>query len=92
MNARAYNERDLHMALDGELPAEEARDFEAWLAANPDMQAKSGRFSIFSELWSFMKVRKKWWLGPIVVTMLLLSVLIVLTQGSAVAPFIYALF
>ena len=51
-----------------------------------------GRFAIFSELWSFMKVRKKWWLGPIVVTMLLLSVLIVLTEGSAVAPFIYALF
>jgi hypothetical protein len=52
----------------------------------------AGRMSIFGELWSFMKVRKKWWLGPIVVTMLLLSVLIVLTQGSAVAPFIYALF
>ena len=47
---------------------------------------------IFSELWSFMKVRKKWWLGPIVLTMLLLSTLIVLTEGSAVAPFIYALF
>jgi hypothetical protein len=50
------------------------------------------RLSIFGELWAFMKVRKKWWLGPIVVTMLLLSVLIVLTEGSAVAPFIYALF
>jgi hypothetical protein len=50
------------------------------------------RFSIFGELWSFMKVRKKWWLGPIVFTILLLSVLIVLTEGSAVAPFIYALF
>lgn len=55
-------------------------------------RSSSGRMSIFAELWSFMKVRKKWWLGPIVVTMLLLSVLIVLTQGSAVAPFIYALF
>ena len=55
-------------------------------------KANQGRSSIFGELWSFMKVRKKWWLGPIVVTMLLLSVLIVLTQGSAVAPFIYALF
>jgi hypothetical protein len=55
-------------------------------------QAKQGRMGIFGELWSFMKVRKKWWLGPIVVTMLLLSVLIVLTEGSAVAPFIYALF
>ena len=51
-----------------------------------------GRLSIFSELWAFMRVRKKWWLGPIIVSMLLLSILIVLTQGSAVAPFIYALF
>jgi hypothetical protein len=48
--------------------------------------------SLFSELWAFMRVRKKWWLGPILVTMVLLSALIVLTQGSAVAPFIYALF
>jgi hypothetical protein len=47
---------------------------------------------IFRDLWAFMRVRKKWWLGPILVTMLLLSLLIVLTQGSAVAPFIYALF
>ena len=39
-----------------------------------------------------MRVWKKWWLGPIILTMLLLSVLIVLTEGSAVAPFIYALF
>ena len=51
-----------------------------------------GRLSIFGELWAFMRVRKKWWLGPIIVTMLLLSVLIVMTEGSAVAPFIYALF
>jgi Family of unknown function (DUF5989) len=48
--------------------------------------------SLFSELWAFMRVRKKWWLAPILVTMMLLSALIVLTQGSAVAPFIYALF
>jgi hypothetical protein len=48
--------------------------------------------SLFSELWAFMRVRKKWWLAPILVTMVLLSALIVLTQGSAVAPFIYALF
>ncbi len=50
------------------------------------------RLGIFRELWAFMRVRKKWWLGPILVTMMLLSVLIVLTQGSAVAPFIYTLF
>jgi len=55
-------------------------------------QSTGGRMAIFGELWAFMKVRKKWWLGPIVLTMLLLSVLIVLTEGSAVAPFIYALF
>lgn len=48
--------------------------------------------NIFQELWVFMRVRKKWWLGPILLTMVLLSALIVLTEGSAVAPFIYALF
>jgi Family of unknown function (DUF5989) len=48
--------------------------------------------ALFRELWEFMRVRKKWWLGPILVTLVLLSALIVLTQGSAVAPFIYALF
>ena len=48
--------------------------------------------SLISELWQFMRVRKKWWLGPIFVTLFLLSALIVLTQGSAVAPFIYTLF
>ena len=47
---------------------------------------------IFKDLWAFMRVRKKWWLGPILVTMLLLSLLIVLTKGSAVAPFIYTIF
>lgn len=44
------------------------------------------------DLWDFMKVRKKFWLAPIILIMLLLGVLIVLTQGSAVAPFIYTLF
>jgi competence protein ComGC len=44
------------------------------------------------ELWAFMKERKKFWLLPILVVLLLLGSLIVLTQGSAVAPFIYTLF
>jgi hypothetical protein len=43
-------------------------------------------------IWDFLKVRKKWWLLPIVVFLLLISLLIVLTEGSAVAPFIYVLF
>jgi hypothetical protein len=47
---------------------------------------------ILSELWAFMRVRKKFWLAPILLMMLLLGGLIVLTQGSAVAPFIYTLF
>lgn len=45
-----------------------------------------------NELWSFMKVRKKFWLLPIMVLLLLLGGLLVLAQGSAVAPFIYTLF
>jgi hypothetical protein len=48
--------------------------------------------SLAGELWSFMMARKKFWLLPIMVMMLLLGGLIVLTQGSAVAPFIYTLF
>jgi hypothetical protein len=44
------------------------------------------------ELWAFMRVRKKYWLWPIFVMMAMLGVLIVLAQGSAVAPFIYTLF
>jgi len=45
-----------------------------------------------TELWAFMKERKKFWLAPIVIVLVLLSSLIILTQGSAVAPFIYTLF
>lgn len=45
-----------------------------------------------AELWAFMKERKKFWLLPIFLVLLLLGMLIVLTQGSAVAPFIYTLF
>jgi hypothetical protein len=47
---------------------------------------------IFVELWHFMKVRKKFWLLPLLVTMLALGALMVMAQGSAVAPFIYTLF
>jgi hypothetical protein len=48
--------------------------------------------SIFRELWEFMRVRKKFWLAPIIIIMVLLGGLLVLAQGSAVAPFIYTLF
>lgn len=48
--------------------------------------------SIFAELWQFMRARKKYWLLPIIVMMTLFGGLIVLTQGTAVAPFIYTVF
>ncbi|MCB0265922.1 MAG: DUF5989 family protein [Calditrichia bacterium] len=50
------------------------------------------KLSIIAEFWEFLKVRKKWWLLPIVAFLVLLGTLIVLTQGSAIAPFIYTLF
>ena len=46
----------------------------------------------FTDLWDFMRVRKKFWLAPIIIVLLLLGALIVFAQGSAVAPFIYTLF
>lgn len=48
--------------------------------------------SIIFEFWDFLKTRKKWWLTPIILFLVLLGALIVLTEGSAVAPFIYTLF
>jgi hypothetical protein len=48
--------------------------------------------SLLKELWLFMRARKKYWLAPIILVMLLLGGLLVLVQGSAVAPFIYTLF
>jgi hypothetical protein len=47
---------------------------------------------MLKELWVFMRTRKKYWLWPVFVMMALLGVLIVLAQGSAIAPFIYTLF
>lgn len=47
---------------------------------------------LLKDLWAFMRERKKFWLLPIILVLLLLGGLIVLTQGSAVAPFIYTLF
>ena len=50
------------------------------------------KLAIMIEFWEFLKVRKKWWLLPIIVLMVLFGALIVFTEGSAIAPFIYALF
>tara|TARA_B100000519_G_scaffold141536_1_gene122694 strand:- start:275 stop:433 length:159 start_codon:yes stop_codon:yes gene_type:complete len=50
------------------------------------------RISILYEFWEFLSERKKWWLAPIILFLILFGTLIVLTEGTAVAPFIYTIF
>lgn len=54
--------------------------------------ADVGKLTIVRELWGFLRERKKWWLLPIVAMLALMAGLVLLTEGSAIAPFIYALF
>lgn len=48
--------------------------------------------SILGEFWAFLRVRKKWWLLPIILVMVLVGALLIFAQGSALAPFIYTIF
>ena len=48
--------------------------------------------SLLRELWSFLRIRKKFWLLPLVAVLLFVGTLLVLTQGTALAPFIYTIF
>lgn len=57
-----------------------------------DVEGEITAMGFVAELWKFMRVRKKFWLIPVLVMMALLGGLIVLTQGSAIAPFIYTIF
>jgi len=50
------------------------------------------QISIVRELWDFLRIRKKWWLLPIVIVMLLVGTLLIFAQTSVLAPFIYTLF
>ena len=50
------------------------------------------KLSIFADLWQFMRVRKKWWLFPLVLLITLLGLVLIFAQGSALAPFIYTVF
>jgi hypothetical protein len=54
--------------------------------------ARSAIVSLASEFWAFLRIRKKWWLAPIIIIMALFGSLIVFTQGSALAPFVYTIF
>jgi hypothetical protein len=47
---------------------------------------------LVSELWAFMRVRKKWWLLPVIIVVVLVGSLLIFAQGSALAPFIYTIF
>jgi len=51
-----------------------------------------GKISILRELWEFLRVRKKWWLTPIIVALIMIGLLIVFAGNPAVSPFIYTLF
>lgn len=50
------------------------------------------KFSIFGEIWHFMRVRKKWWLMPLILLIALLGFILIFAQGSPLAPFIYTVF
>ncbi len=52
----------------------------------------TSKYAILKEFWAFLRVRKKWWLAPIVVFLLMLGAILVAAKGSALAPFIYSLF
>ena len=47
---------------------------------------------LVQDIWDFLKVRKKYWLAPLIITILLMGSLIIFTQGSVIAPFIYSIF
>ncbi len=51
-----------------------------------------GNSGLLVELWKFLKVRKAWWLAPVIIMLLLAGIAIIFAQSSAVSPFIYALF
>tara|TARA_Y100000589_G_scaffold293842_1_gene299091 strand:- start:451 stop:612 length:162 start_codon:yes stop_codon:yes gene_type:complete len=51
-----------------------------------------GFLDLIIDIWDFMKVRKKYWLAPLIITIVLMGALLVFTQGSAIAPFIYTIF
>ena len=49
-------------------------------------------FDLSKDIWDFLKIRKKYWLAPLIITIVLMGALIVFTQGSVIAPFIYSIF
>lgn len=56
------------------------------------IRERLSHFGIFKDFWFFLKKYKRWWLGPIVLFLVILSIVVVALEGSALAPFIYTLF
>jgi len=56
------------------------------------VMAHSATLSLLAEIWAFLRVRKKWWLAPIFLVLVLFGALMIVAQGSALAPFIYTIF
>lgn len=52
----------------------------------------SGKFSIVVEFLTFLRTRQKWWIAPVLILLLIIGLILVLTEGSALAPFVYSLF
>lgn len=62
------------------------------MADNKTEQEKPRNKGILTEIWDFLRVRKVWWLTPIILMLLLIGALIIFAQSSSISPFIYALF
>ena len=62
------------------------------MAEQPSSQVIAKRRGLMGEVWAYLRVRKKWWLAPMLVVLLALGALAFFTQSSALAPFIYTLF
>ena len=66
--------------------------YSTYAAGSPGAAPKTMRTGFLQDIWGFMKVRKKYWLLPILTALLLFGGMVVFTSGSAIAPFIYTLF
>lgn len=64
----------------------------AEILKNRNMGFFKRQFSIVADLWNFMRVRKKWWLLPIILMLIIVGALVIFSASSPVSPFIYALF
>jgi hypothetical protein len=80
------------MSASCEAKSEDAEPTARFQAASSITIGKRRMLSLVAELASYMRARKKWWLAPVIIVLLVVGGLLVLAQGSAIAPFIYTVF